>query len=191
MGDESPFAAIVTWIVLAIAGAFILFLVGLSSHGTVPVSGWPDEKACRRCGTGPIPGAWLKAFFRVVARLAARLFGVGRRKSGRRSVALETYARLLAGGRAAGAARAGHRDASGIRAAPRRGLPPHGRHRQPRRLHRPGSGKGSVRRRGRRPLRPRPSSRSLRTSLSRPAFIAERIRIAIRNLRERPQKLNR
>ncbi len=104
MGDESPFAAIVMWIVLAIAGAFILFLVGyllielfryLAGRTKKPV----DEPARAD------PWSWLKAFFRAIARLSARLLGSGRRGRGRRSAALEAYARLLAGGRAAGAAR--------------------------------------------------------------------------------------
>jgi len=124
MGDESPFAAIVMWIALAIAGAFILLLVGyllielfryLAGRTRKPV-----DDAARAD-----PWSWLKAFFRAIARLAARLFGFGPRGRSRAR---------------------GQRDAPGVRAAPRRDLP---RHRRPRRLHRPRSGKGSVRRRGR------------------------------------------
>jgi len=124
MGDESPFAAIVMWIALAIAGAFILLLVGyllielfryLAGRTRKPV-----DDAARAD-----PWSWLKAFFRAIARLAARLFGFGRRRAAEPSArAAEAYARLFAGGRSGRSRARGQRDAPGVRAAaPRHDLP--------------------------------------------------------------------
>jgi len=104
MGDESPFAAIVMWIVLGIAGAFILAMIGYLLFELFRMLAGKTKKPVDDAGRFD-PWAWLKAFFRAIARFAARLLGSGRRERGRRSAALEAYARLLAGGRAAGAAR--------------------------------------------------------------------------------------
>lgn len=103
-GDESPFAAIVMWIVLGIAGAFILAMIGYLLFELARMLAGRTKKPVDEAGRFD-PRAWLKAFFRAVARFAALLFGLGRRGRGRRSEALEAYAGLLAGGRAAGAAR--------------------------------------------------------------------------------------
>jgi len=103
-GDTSLFAAIVMWIVLGIAGAFILAMIGYLLFELFRLLAGRTKKPVDDAGRFD-PWAWLKAFFHAVARFAARLLGSGRRGRGRRSAALEAYTGLLAGGRAAGAAR--------------------------------------------------------------------------------------
>ncbi|MHB0897708.1 MAG: hypothetical protein ACYC1A_09200 [Spirochaetales bacterium] len=103
-GDESPFSAIVMWIVLGIAGAFILGMIGYLLFELFRLLAGRTKKPVDEAGRFD-PLAWLKAFFRAIARLAALLLGFGRRRRGRRRAALEAYAGLLAGGRAAAAAR--------------------------------------------------------------------------------------
>lgn len=103
-GKESQFSAILMWIVLAIAGAFILFLLGYLLLQLFRLLTGRVKKPVDEAGRAD-PWQWLKALFDALARIFSRLAAFARRKRGRRSVAIETYGRLLAGGRAGGAAR--------------------------------------------------------------------------------------
>jgi hypothetical protein len=92
------------WIVLGAGGALALLLVGcflfLLFRLLARRTKKPEEDSRPRSFR-----SWLAAFLGACAAFFARLFALVARRSGKRSAALAAYARLLAGGRAAGRAR--------------------------------------------------------------------------------------
>jgi len=109
MGEESAFSAILMWIMLGAAGIVILLLLGYLAAWLWRFLMSRTRKPGEAEGSGSL-GSWLKGIMAALTRLLSWLAALPRRLGlgrlpGRRSAALEAYARLLAGGRAAGAAR--------------------------------------------------------------------------------------
>jgi len=102
-GSGGLFATIVMWCFIIVAAAFILSLLAYLLSIIFRRLSTRVSKA--EAAHNPFPPPWLRAFILACARFFSRLTALFSRGGEKRSEALAAYARLLACGRSAGAAR--------------------------------------------------------------------------------------